>query len=167
MGGFANIEGWQFGTVTAISFAGRTPTPRWNVECTVCGSRWQESHQRLTEAGGVYRCRNVSCSKGLIKRKALESKERDPESLPTPEPVHVSVSREYQLYSDYMKQNGFSDTDVGTWDEWQRLGAESRKRLLQPALIAGEAALKRRELEALGLALEAQERERMRRQYGF
>ena len=163
-GGFAELTGRMFGTVKVLSFAGYNPV-RWQVACQVpgCGSHWIEQHHRLTESGNLFKCRNVSCQLGRVQA-PKPIVERDEPLLP--EPARVNVSREYQLYSNYMRQNGFGDSDIGTWDEWQRLGSEYRERLLQPALIAEEAALKRRELEAIGLAVENNERERFRRTHG-
>lgn len=162
-GGFADIEGRMVSdTVQVIRFAGKQPRPRWEVKCNRCGTSWIDSHFNIVNAFGIYRCKNGLACKPRVDRP--ERIEREPESAPSP--AKSVEQRQHELYRRYMEDQGFGVADIATPDEWARLRPEQRARILQPALMAEEAALKRKELEGLGLALENQERERFRKTYG-
>jgi hypothetical protein len=58
---FQDLTGQQFGTITVITLAGRTPV-KWQVRCS-CGSSWTEPH--ATFVNGFVPCRNDSHQKQL------------------------------------------------------------------------------------------------------
>ena len=158
-GGFANIEGLKFGTVKVLSFAGRNPAPRWNVVCDVCSSRWTELHSKLTQ--GAYHCKNVACTLGRVQ--APRAKQIEPEiEKPVPIPVPAPVSDEYRRYREQMRLWGM-DKDTGSSTDFEMLSFEQKGRIMAPVIEAE----RQREIEAFAASIEAQERERMRRQYGI
>lgn len=164
--GIAELTGKTFGKAIRVTgFAGRSPVPSWWVECQICHTQWRCAHKSLQDGGSALRCQNTSCAKGVY-QKPQERVEREPEPLPATAPAKSALEREHDLYARYMREQGFSDSQIGSWDDWQRLGPESRKRLLEPALMAEAAKVRKQELEALGLAFKNAEESRVRKTYG-
>ena len=161
-GGFANIEGWKFGTVKVLSFAGRNPAPRWNVVCERCSSSWTEQHYRLTQ--GEYHCKNMACTLGRVQAPRAKQTEHEPEiETPVPIPAPVpKVSDEYRRYREQMKVWGM-EKDLGSSTDFEMLSFEQKGRIMAPVIEAE----RQREIEAFAASIEAHERERMRRQYGI
>jgi hypothetical protein len=158
-GGFANIEGWKFGSVRVLSFAGRNPV-RWSVRCERCASTWTENHVKLTQ--GDYRCKNVACQLGRVqapRAKHIEPEIETPASIPVPAP---RVSDEYRRYQEQMRLWNM-EKDIGSYTDFQMLSDEQKGRIMAPVIEAE----RERELDALAASMEAQERERWRKQYGI
>jgi hypothetical protein len=77
MFGLSDLIGQKFGSCMVLGMASRRPAPRWNVTCSRCHSQWQEDHVKITNAGNLYRCRNVGCAK------AQKDEVRQPVGVPT------------------------------------------------------------------------------------
>jgi hypothetical protein len=75
MFGLSDLIGHRFGSCMVGGMATRRPAPRWRVTCSRCHSAWTEDHGKLTNAGNLYRCRNVGCAK------AQEDEMRQPVGL--------------------------------------------------------------------------------------
>jgi hypothetical protein len=169
--GFANIEGRMIGeTVKVGQFAGRNPSPQWQVRCLKCNSNWRDSHYNLVNANGIYACKNVACRLGRVEAPRAKQNEAEldrPLDRPAPVPVPApkKVSADYELYSRWMAQWGLG-RDVASYSDWQRLSNEQRSRIMSPVIEAEKVELRKQELEAFGQGIELAERERIRLQYG-
>jgi len=127
--GFADIAGWQFGTVRIESYAGRRALggPRWNCRCTICFSSWVDGHFAITESGSAYRCKNQAC--GDLHRikprpKAIEHEEK-PKALEFKQRIDV----DYQRYARYCRVNGFEPESQALWSQ---LDDRMKDDLLEP-----------------------------------
>lgn len=63
MVGYSDLTSARFGTILIDRMVSRHPIPRWACVCQRCGSRFEEAHQKLTNAGQFYRCRNSVCAR--------------------------------------------------------------------------------------------------------
>jgi hypothetical protein len=165
-GGFADLENRQFGTIRVVSFAGRSPRVRWNVQCNKCQSSWVEDHTRLTDAMSGFKCRNTACALGRVEAPRAKHNEADLDRpAPAPLPAIRKVSADYELYSRWMTQWGLV-RDIASYGDWQRLSNEQRSRTMVPVIDAEKVELRKQELEAFGQGIELAERERFRIQHG-
>ena len=155
--GFADINGWTFGTCRVLSFAGRQggSGPRWNVICSVCQSQWIEGHAAITEAGTAYRCRNTACGQ-LHRIKPQKPKAIEHEPKPEPiqwQPSGLKVSPEYARYAAFVRANG---GEPGSYADFSQLDSVYRAQLMAPV-----------EAQAYADALEQNEQRRLKEQHEF
>jgi hypothetical protein len=151
--GFYDLTGWTMGTVKVLSFAGRRSggSPTYNVQCSVCQSQWVEQHYRLAEAQAAFRCRNTSCSKGLI----AKPRHIEPIPEPKPEPIQtgLKVSPEYARYAAFVRATG---GEPGSYQEFSQLDDVLKNHLMAPV-----------EAQAYADALERNEQQRIKETYGI
>jgi hypothetical protein len=152
---FENLIGRRFGiNVEVTGLQGRKPL-RWQCFCHKCQSSYVEQHQRLVDAGGSYRCRNVSCALNRVEPRPLVPPTEKPAPVPVPvaAPTGPKPSPEYTRYVRAMRDIWkHPESSIASWSDFKMLEGNNLKRIMAPV----EAAERQREGEQQARALELQ-----------
>lgn len=94
-GGFTDLTERTLNSLQVVGLAGRAPVLRWNVKCTLCGSRYAETHTFLSSGGA--QCRNQACRKRRMEAEYQQRRRPEPEPSYRFNPADLTVKGKVPL----------------------------------------------------------------------